>query len=403
MTAERRDKILLLFQSISGSQWTFYRDILKNYGELTILTGSELEEPAGMKVVGMPPHDPRGIGSRFVCWIRYVAGVCNYLRRSGSRYSLVFASTNPPVAPFIALYLKKRRKIPYVLLVWDIYPDLIEHIKMFQWAGGIFRLWRRLNERVYRHAEKVVTIGDVMAQTLRNQCADRSIPIDVIPVWADSAMPGASGVDSLTFRGKYGLQGKFIVLYSGKMGYGHDIRSMLEASARLKASEEFVFVFSGNGPGYEMVRKFREECHAGNILLFGWQPEDEFRSMLYGADVALVSQEKGMGHLFMPSKTYNVMAAGVPILSISSGDNDLVRTVSGYRIGINVEPGDVDGICKALLYLREDGEFRRVCSQNAIRAVQERFTADAVREAYESLFDRVLAQTEKEEKGLTYV
>ena len=74
------------------------------------------------------------------------------------------------------------------------------------------------------------------------------------------------------------------------------------------------------------------------------------------ADIALVPL-KGQIPGAVPSKLYEAMASGLPVVLVASGEPaDIVRSA---RAGIVVEPGDPEGLAGALRHLAQSPEDRR--------------------------------------------
>jgi glycosyltransferase involved in cell wall biosynthesis len=73
----------------------------------------------------------------------------------------------------------------------------------------------------------------------------------------------------------------------------------------------------------------------------------------------------------VPSKLYEAMASGRPIVLVARGEAaDVVRE---HRAGIVVEPGDIDGFAGAILALERDPELRRELGENGRRAAEGPF------------------------------
>ena len=75
--------------------------------------------------------------------------------------------TNPPTTMLMASWLRRLLGLRYVLLVYDIYPDVLERMKMIRRGGLLSRLWRRWSRKAMLHASAVITLGPHMADTLR--------------------------------------------------------------------------------------------------------------------------------------------------------------------------------------------------------------------------------------------
>lgn len=84
----------------------------------------------------------------------------------------------------------------------------------------------------------------------------------------------------------------------------------------------------------------------------------------------------------MPSRTYNILAAGKPILALTDPESELAMVIDEDAAGWHVAPGDVEGFTKALLTVRDDTEQRLSVGENARRAAVERYSLESAVEAY---------------------
>jgi glycosyltransferase involved in cell wall biosynthesis len=231
-----------------------------------------------------------------------------------------------------------------------------------------------MNRRAYENAAVVMTLGEQMAVTLARQF-DPTLTlaggIEIIYPWADTEIlhPRSKAVN--WFAQQYKQIDKLTVMYSGNMGIGHDIETMLAAAERLKNEENIHFMFIGAGPKWDLVKTAVQEHRLDNITLLGWQDEDTLPYSLSTADVSMVSLDEGAEGLAFPSKAITAMASGAALLGLSRHPSDLSHLIETYRCGLNVEPGDVEGFTQALLRCRDDKMWLKSCRAAARQAAED--------------------------------
>jgi glycosyltransferase involved in cell wall biosynthesis len=76
------------------------------------------------------------------------------------------------------------------------------------------------------------------------------------------------------------------------------------------------------------------------------------------------------------------MAAGEPVLTIAQPRDDESRIVDQFNSGIHVSQGDVEGVVEAIEKWKENPELADQQGDNARRAFEENFTADASIDEY---------------------
>lgn len=377
--------VLIVSQVIP--QW--YVDTLKNaLGKdihIDIITGSKID---GVNIIPSPPHDARTFKSRIVCWVKHLAFIKKWMRDNKHRqYYLIFAISNPPINSYIGLALKKQYDAPFVYMNWDLYPQVIEYgINNFV-SRFICKNWHKWNNRNYPKIDRILTIGKVMAATMNEELSSK-IPVGVFPIAVDTKRLRPINKKENPFAVKYGLTDKFVILYSGKMGMGHNIEMILEASTILSEINDIQFVFIGEGPKYQIVQK--SEHQAENILLLPLQSEDVFSYSMACGDIGIVSQEAKMAHLFMPSKAYSMMACGEAIISIGSDRDDLCALIKQYEIGISLSSADPQDLANHIKQLHDDPQLLNKYKTNARTVAENHYSIEILQKQYTNFFDTLL-------------
>jgi len=381
-------RLLIINQALNLSFLKIIEELASEFGECILITGSYLDsEREQLRIMHAPPHNPTTIISRLKSWIQFILFVLNSVRKNRLSFDLVFVTTNPPIAPFLAFFFKKIKNWPYILLVWDIYPDIIEGSDRFKVFKPLFVLWRWLNGKVYKNAYVVITIGEKMALTIRKQIPRLQFDIKIIPNCSDPIHIRPIPKEENWFAQRYNLTDKFVVLYSGKMGLSHDIETILKAAKLLASYEDIIFLFIGQGPGYNFIQEFIKRESLPNILLLPLQSDEVFPFSIAVGDIGIVSIQKGMENLMMPSKLYDMMAAGLAIIGISNGENDLRDTIERYNIGINEPSGDWENLVKDIIFLKNNPEILSLYKRNSREALIKYFQISEIYKMFKKQFD----------------
>jgi glycosyltransferase involved in cell wall biosynthesis len=142
------------------------------------------------------------------------------------------------------------------------------------------------------------------------------------------------------FIATHQLQNKLVVMYSGNMGYTHDLESLLHAAELLKADKRIAFVLIGDGAKRKKLEEIKQQKNISNVLMLPFQEGRDFPQAMAAADVGIVTLGAGGEGISVPSKTYVNMAAGLAIIAISPPDSELHRIIQQYEIGYGVLPGE---------------------------------------------------------------
>ena len=201
---------------------------------------------SNVQLLRSPSYERSTLSKRLLSWIKYLLGASRLILFAEKK-DIFLLSTNPPLLGFWFWILSKIRKSPYVLVVYDLYPDVLVASGLLMFNNPIVKAWNFLNAKAYKEALSVITIGDCLANKLIKKCPDIRFKIQVIYPWADTKfMKPVKAHQNKLYR-KFNPDGKKVILYAGNMGISHDIDSIIKAACLLSHREDFYFLFVGGG------------------------------------------------------------------------------------------------------------------------------------------------------------
>jgi glycosyltransferase involved in cell wall biosynthesis len=285
-----------------------------------------------------------------------------YLVLTKYRKADLLIVTNPPFSVFIPLFAKNT----FDLLIYDLYPDALEEYHYLSSRSPIYKLWCKANRQVFKRARKIITLSDGMKEKIAKYAAER--PIEVIPIWTDNDFLKPIPKDQNPFVEQWGLQGKFVVMYSGNLGKTHPVEVLFELAKAFEGQEGIVFLIIGGGHKYQKLKTLIEGAGLSNICLLEWQPVESIPYTLAVADVGVVTLDAHVANLSVPSKTYDLMAIGVPILAIASPESELSGLLARHDAGACFAPEDLVSIQRFILELYNDKTRYTRLAGNSLKA-----------------------------------
>jgi glycosyltransferase involved in cell wall biosynthesis len=139
-------------------------------------------------------------------------------------------------------------------------------------------------------------------------------------------------------------------------------------------------------PLKEQVEAFGLNCAHFNGYLMG----NEFTALMNSADCFIVSLERGMEGLAVPSKTYSYLAAGRPVAAIMTRDTDIAEMLEKYDAGATFENGDAKGLAAWIEALAADRENQARMGENARRLFDEKYRREICTGQYAAMFEKLL-------------
>ncbi len=269
------------------------------------------------------------------------------IRRFG-KGDRVLVVTNPPSMPFVVALASLFRGAGYYLLIHDNYPEILIAVGKARSDSIFVRLAHLANRWLYKHAVKIIVVGRDMEELVKMKTNGLDIPIVVIPNWAelDDVHPDPRSDNALIKE--LGLVEKIVVLYAGNIGYPNDIESIVECAEMMKDEGNFHFVFLGAGVKRKWLEAEIERRSLRNVTVLAPRPRSEQQVFLNACDIAVVSLVKGMKGVSMPSRTYNALAAGKPLLAITEHGSEIDLVVKENEVGWCVSPNDAYALYSVL-------------------------------------------------------
>jgi colanic acid biosynthesis glycosyl transferase WcaI len=307
----------------------------------------------------------------------------------------ILVVTNPPTLPVVAALISLWRGVPYTLVVHDLYPDLMAACGLTTSRSVWFRLMRRVNRFVLRRASKIITIGhDMMAALAEARATGTDDDISVIPLWSDCLDVHPRKKEENPLAARLGLGSKLVVLYAGNMGHPHGMETLAAAARILAHDDEIHFLFIGSGPKRRVIEEL-VESGARNITILDPRPRADQEEFLNACDVAILSLVPGMLGLAVPSRTYNIMAAGKPVIALVASASETAKVVREEEIGWVVQPGDPQQAVSAILEAK--GNRQRLCQmgKRARAAAETKYSPESILKQFENLLSNSSSGTTK--------
>ena len=142
-----------------------------------------------------------------------------------------------------------------------------------------------------------------------------------------------------------GLSNRIVIQYAGNIGRAQSLLEFVNLVSTVH-SNVISYVFRGSGALSTALHEATQGRQ--NFILKDAYPRDEQSQVLSACDIALVILGPYMYGLGVPSKTYNILAAGKPILFLGPRDSEIYRLVKSQDIGWAFDWSEVDQMMKLI-------------------------------------------------------
>ncbi|MBQ8963442.1 MAG: glycosyltransferase family 4 protein [Clostridia bacterium] len=318
------------------------------------------EEINGVRVlrVPVPPFSKASKKSRIVNLIAYFLRARRATRLAGPQ-DYVFTISQPPImGGMLGVYGKGKLRAPaggrptLIYCIQDFNP---EQTMAVGYIGNpaILGAMARLDNRSCRRSDLVVTVGRDLVETLKRRFAGKNVPKHVmINNWIDEKAiyplpPEHPEVQA--FRRQYGLEGRFVVMYSGNIGLYYDLEGLIRVIEQFRGAttpdgREVAFAFVGAGSVLDKLVAYKAAHGLDNVAFIPYQDKDRLIYSLNAADVHWCVNARGIKGVSCPSKFYGICGVQKPVLAVLERDSEVQMLIDEIGCGRCSEPGDYAGI-----------------------------------------------------------
>lgn len=258
----------------------------------------------------------------------------------------IFTISQPPVlGGMLGVIGKRVKRAKLIYNIQDFNPEQVQAVEFTQ-NKLILNTMMMLDKYSCRQADRVIVVGRDMIETLKKR-------FDSLPAYAyinnwineKEIIPLAKD-DShvMGFKQQYGLQDKFVIMYSGNIGLYYDLLNIVKVIENFQDHSEVVFAFIGEGTVLEQLKDYQKKRKLTNMVFIPYQDKSNLVYSLNAGDVHFVVNAKGIKGVSVPSKLYGVMAAGKPVLGILEEGSEARLIVEEAECGVSVDPGDYEAI-----------------------------------------------------------
>lgn len=264
-------------------------------------------------------------------------------------FDLIYVFEVSPITVALpAIKFKKKKKIPIVINIQDLWPENIIAVTGIS-NPIIIGFVNKMVNYIYKHCDKILCASPSFVLKIQERVTNK----DKVIYW-----PQYSTVQKTDEVVELFDKDNFNIVFTGNIGEAQGIDIAIEAANILK-NEKICWHFIGEGRNREklmdMVSKYGI---SDKVKFYGFHPETEIPKYLSNADAALlILKPNPVFEMTIPAKLQTYLACGVPILGCVSGEGKRIIEESGAGIvSDSVSVNDLVKVCQTFNKL-DDNEL----------------------------------------------
>lgn len=259
-----------------------------------------------------------------------------------------FVISNPAFITPLYAFLKWCKGFEYLMLMHDVFPENLVTGGYVKGSSVLYKIIRKIFIRSRIVCDKIIVIGRDMKELLmRNFPSSRHEDIVIIPNWADIEAIFPLEQQHNPLVEKLNITDKIVILFAGNHGVLQNLKAFLEIVKNI-SNKGLHFVFAGGGATKKELESFVQTNRLSNVSFLPPFPRAENNNILNACHIGLVSLTDELYGVGVPSKSYNILGAGKPILFLGNTQTEIAQFVLENDLGWAFSYSEQE---KALMFL----------------------------------------------------
>jgi glycosyltransferase involved in cell wall biosynthesis len=347
------------------------------------------EEIEGIRTIRVDTAHASGSNplARGFDWLKLAKPLIAGTEKAGDA-DVVYTVMPPVTLAKAARYAADKRGVPVVSMYGDIFPN--NAIELGKLKNPLLvRYCRHLEQKAYRAADKIIVHSDCYKDYLCGKAGVPDSKVEVVFNWADT-----DAIQPRTrnnpFSAEHNLDNFFTVMYAGTMGLPQGLEVVFEAAEILKDRKDILFVLIGGGQGRANLEAEFERRQPQNVKMLPMQPPEKYAEVLCAADVSLVTLRPDVKAPTVPSKLWEIMASGRPVLTSVDMGGDVPKIVERAGAGICVPPGNASALADAVVRMADEKGLAEQFANSGRAFVEAHASLKPCAEKYLEVFNQAI-------------
>lgn len=296
------------------------------------------------------------------------------------RLDLLLVESPPLFLALSGFLLSRAKSARFVFNVSDLWPASALELGVIR-NGIQYRLASSLERFAYAKADMVSGQSRGIVEDIRKRYPDARVclfsnAVDTSEFRPDKGLPN--------LRERYATPDEMLVTYVGLHGLAQGLQQVLDAAQALGKGADVRFLLVGDGPEKASLMERAAASGLDHVTFAPAVPAPDVPPLLAASDVILVPLRTVITGA-VPSKLYEAMASGRPV--ILSAEGEARRIVTEIGCGLVVSPGDSKGLTEAIRTLKANPSLRLEMGLRGRRAAETLYDRERVTDAFIELLE----------------
>lgn len=325
-----------------------FKDILKQQGAKVVVLTPKSSEIVKEPEITYCPTIPLKKKNSFYRLANSVGFAISsiFIAVKAGKIDVVLTTTPPALVSIAGWVIAKIKHARLVYDVRDIWPDVAVEMNEFTQSSIYYKVFRFIRDFMLKHSDLITAVSGGKVNKLKEYAPQKHII--KIPNGFDIHFP--ENEINKDLYNKIAAPDTFTCVYTGNLGLAQGLKQLLYIAGKAKESGlNTKFRLYGKGVEEQELRKYVNENHLDNVIFGGKLSNQDIYTVLKAADISFVPLVNENLRDSIPTKIYEALGVGCPVLLAAEGDAVSVLEESG--LGVAVKPNQEDKLWDAFLQL----------------------------------------------------
>jgi len=288
------------------------------------------------------------------------------LSKISKKFDIIIICSPPLFVSLIGIKAKRYFKANLYLDITDAWPESAVATG-FMKKGILFKFGEKFEKWIYSHCNYFLASADAIKTHLLSKGVEEN-KITLVYDAADIEL-FEKPVDTLFLRKKYNLEHKFVVGFTGLLGFAQDPSSIVKVANFLKDYRDIFFLIVGDGGKRKEAENLANQLNLKNIKFVGQIPRKEIPQYTKLFDVCLVTyKNEGLFRTTIPGKLFDYLSSQKPIIiNLEGKAADIILEA---RAGLVARSNDTQDFANKILEIYKNRKIGKEMGKNGFKYVK---------------------------------
>ena len=369
---------------------TFYEQFTKHGDTVKVLAPKTENRPQKVNdVTYCPNFSIRSKSSLNRLFNQMSLGISSlFLSFKAGKADVVITTSPPPLISVFGWMIAKFKRAKLVYDVRDIWPDVAWEMGSFDRNSFISKVFEFSRNFMLKHSDLVSVVSNGKKEKLQSYCPD--VQIEIISNGLDEDF--LETPENTSLIKKYNLNDKFTCVYVGNLGLAQGLTQLMNVAKKAHQEDlDAQFILFGSGVEENKLKEFVVQNNLDNVKFAGRIPSTDIYTVLKYSDMCFVSLVNKNLTDSVPTKLYEGLAVGCPVLLAAAGES--AELVKRCKLGIAVEPYDMQNIWEAFKSFYENIDAFNEYKQYSTDVILEDYSRQKIAEKMRNVIYKLHSNT----------